>query len=181
MSVCSLPSGSKLSRCLLYPLVLVSSPLKHSLPLTLFSISGSSPWRLCWDYWTCLPVSPIHYSSFHSRLQPASARLTPTSMKLFRAVHLSSASHIWSLLKSIQSASFVFLLPIQTFSVTYSFYLLYHSCFIELGLLCSLRCCPIKSSLSAALNFTCWIILTPIAVPQLTCLFLHYPAINAVA
>lgn len=98
--------------------------------------------------------------------------ITWISMKLFHLGHLSAASHIGSPLKFIHSAFFVFPLPIQTFSVAFLFYLLYRSCFIKLGLFSLLWCCPTHFSLSAALNFTCWITLTHITVPWLT----HLPA-----
>ena len=50
---------------------------------------------------------------------------------------------------------FIFLLPVQIFSVPRLLYLLYHSCTIY-----STHSCAVPLNLSAALHFTCWIILT---------------------
>lgn len=125
--------------------------------------SASFP-SLCWVYCIHLPDSQTH-------ALPSAPDITLPlpiiwiSMKHFHLVHLSTASQTGSPLEFIHSAFFIFLLPIQTFSVTYLFYLLYHSCFIKLGLFSSLWCCPTKFSLSVALNFTCWITLIHITVP----------------
>lgn len=132
------------------------SALKHSLHLTLFNIS---PQSLC----VHLPDSQTHM--LFLLLQTLPLPITRISIKLFHLVHLPTASHTGSSLKFIHASFFIFLLPVQTSTVTYLLYLLYHSRFIKLGLFSLLWCCSTKISLSAALNFTFCITLTHITIP----------------
>lgn len=154
------------------------------------SPSSASLPKVCWDFeftveftvFTCLILKHTS-SSFCSRHYFACAYY----LNFHETLPLSAPVHCFPYWIPFEVLSlkvfFIFLLPVQTFSVTYLFYLLYHSHSIKLGLFSLLWCCPTKFSLCC---FKFYLLDSPhphhcTLIKPSTYLFLHYPFRNAVA